>query len=256
MNPEAMLESICYRELTKYAASARLETEGESNSKYSLLGKGRIEALKVLKKRIQDAADKEGLGVDVVFLGLQGVHPPVEVAKDYQKVTGAIQEKQKLILDAEAEKISTLSTSTGSVQNAERLRDIIIEIANNEQSNDPNLDKIRELRGKLDDALMQTSGTTYATFSEAQIYAFQQITSSEADAKRFAGQFKAYRAAPGIYLLEQQISALEKSLQNIRKYVIMANEENKQITVIDLKDTFDASGMFNVKEYLKEQSGQ
>ncbi|MBN2589373.1 MAG: hypothetical protein JXA96_05900 [Sedimentisphaerales bacterium] len=255
-NPEQMLESICYRELTKYAASAKLETEEGLSEKESLLGKGRIEATNVLTQRIQDAADKEGLGVEIVFLGLQGVHPPVEVAADYQKVTGAIQEKQKLILDAEAEKISKLSTSTGSVQNAEKLRDIINEIAKNEQSNEPDTVIINELREKLDEAFQQTRGETYIKISNAKINAYQKTTSSEADAKRFAGQLKAYRAAPRIYMLEQQISTLEQSLQNIRKYVIMANEDGKQITVIDLQDKLDASGMFEVQEFLKDKSGQ
>ena len=57
-------------------------------------------------------------------------------------------------------------------------------------------------------------------------------------------------------MIEQKISTLGKSLQNTRKYVIMANEQGKQVTIIDLQDKLDASGMFNVEEFLKEQSGQ
>ncbi len=253
-NPEAMLESICYRELTKYAASARLETEDESNPKQSLLGKGRIEAETVLKQRIQKAADNEKLGVEIIFLGLQGVHPPVEVAKDYQNVTGAIQEKQKLILNAETEKIGRLTESAGSVEKAEQLIALINEIAKIERSENHDSQDLDSLRDKLDNAFEQASGITFKTLSEAQTYAFNKIILSEAEARRFAGQLKAYRAAPGIYMLEQQISTLEKSLKSIRKFVIMADEDSKQITVIDLQNKLDASGLMEVQNLIKEKS--
>ncbi len=252
-NPEEMLRSICYRELTKYAASAKLETEGVSNLKQSILGKGRVEAEAVLKQRIQKAADNEKLGVEIVFLGLQGVHPPVEVAKDYQKVTGAIQEKQKLVLNAEANKISTLTTTAGSVDKAKFLKDLINEIASNERSEDPNLAKIEDLKKQLNE---QASGEVFKILSEAQTYAFNKVILSEAEAKRFAGQLKAYRAAPGIYMLEQQMSTLEKSLKGVRKFVIMADKDNKQVTVIDLQNKLDASGLMDVKDLIKEKGGQ
>ena len=37
-----------------------------------------------------------------MFVGLQGIHPPVKVAPDYEAVIGAYQEKQSNILSAQA----------------------------------------------------------------------------------------------------------------------------------------------------------
>jgi len=51
--PEKLLESICYRELTRFAASAKIEVEQESETEQSLLGTGRAEAAKTLTERIQ-----------------------------------------------------------------------------------------------------------------------------------------------------------------------------------------------------------
>ncbi|UCC96864.1 MAG: hypothetical protein JSW66_13580, partial [Phycisphaerales bacterium] len=100
--PEQLLESICYRELTRFAASAKIEADDEAGMAQSLLGAGRTEATETLTTRIQKAADQAGLGVEIVFVGLQGIHPPVEVAADYQKVIGALQKKQATILQAQA----------------------------------------------------------------------------------------------------------------------------------------------------------
>ncbi|MBN1975009.1 MAG: hypothetical protein JW787_15315 [Sedimentisphaerales bacterium] len=254
IEPEKLLESICYRELTKYAVSAKLETDKDSDSDQSLLGKGRTEASKILIEKIQNAADQEGLGVEIVFLGLQGVHPPVEVAADYQKVTGAIQEQQKLILDAQASSIRTLSASAGSVEKAHELYELEKKIKESERQKDPN--SAAENQRLLDEAFVQASGSTYKTLTEAKTYAFKKEIDAEATGKRFAGQLHAYRAAPEIYLYEQRIKALEDTLKDIRKYVIVSDKKDKRITLIDLQDKLDASGMMHVPELIRESGGQ
>lgn len=93
--PEKLLESICYHELTRFAASAKIEVNDESSINQSLLGAGRSEAKGILTSRIQAAADEASLGVEIVFLGLAGIHPPPEVARDYQKVIGAVQRNRR-----------------------------------------------------------------------------------------------------------------------------------------------------------------
>ena len=122
---EEMLKSICYRELTKFAASAKIEVDDEDQDRpgvrQSLLGAGRAGAKRILTLRIQQAADNAELGVEIMFLGLQGIHPPPKVAAAYQKVVGAIQKKQALILGAQGQRNKTLSTLVGSVQDANDL---------------------------------------------------------------------------------------------------------------------------------------
>ena len=74
--PVKLLESICYRELTKFAASAKIETDDQQDNKDNLLGTGRAKAGMILNERIQKAVNEQGLGIEVVFVGLQGIHPP------------------------------------------------------------------------------------------------------------------------------------------------------------------------------------
>ncbi|MHC4524845.1 MAG: SPFH domain-containing protein, partial [Planctomycetota bacterium] len=91
-----LLESICYRELTRYAASAKIEMDDsralhELGSQKSLLGAGRREAVSELQRRIQNELDQADLGIEIVHLGLQGVHPPAQVAKAYEEVVASVQ---------------------------------------------------------------------------------------------------------------------------------------------------------------------
>jgi regulator of protease activity HflC (stomatin/prohibitin superfamily) len=89
--PRRTLEALSYRELTRYAA----------NSDYlELLGHKQREAVEHLKAAIQRAADDEAhgrLGVKIVDVALQGLHPPVEVAGAFEEVVGAMEEREAKI---------------------------------------------------------------------------------------------------------------------------------------------------------------
>jgi membrane protease subunit HflK len=63
---------------------------------------GRLRAAAEFRERIQKQADQSQVGVEILFVGLQSVHPPVGVAAAYEEVIGAIQEGQTNILEAQA----------------------------------------------------------------------------------------------------------------------------------------------------------
>ena len=251
-DPEKLLESISYRELTKYAASAKIEVEQESEAEQSLIGMGRALAGQTLSKRIQAAADDAKLGVEIVFVGLQGVHPPVEVAADYQKVIGAFQIKQKVILDAQAERSKTLGTLVGSIRRAEELYDLALKYQQAEESGSSA--EIDSLGKQLDKAFEEARGDIFKMLREAQSYAFTKETLAEATSLQFAGQRKAFDAAPKIYVHEQKLAVLEEALDKIRKYVVVTDQNDTQVTVVDLQDklTPDLYNMGVIEESNKQ----
>jgi regulator of protease activity HflC (stomatin/prohibitin superfamily) len=212
-DPEQLLEDICYRELTRYAASATIEVDGESAISRSLLGAGRARAKQTLTNNIQQAADNAGLGVEIVFLGLQGIHPPPDVAADYQKVVGAVQEKQAAILQAEAQRNQILSSLAGSAEDAERLSELVGQYRQATGLNDQK--SIEKLGEQLDAAFAEAGGDIFATLSEAKSYAFERAKLAEAGAERFSGQLKAYRAAPFFYKGQHRLVALEQALKRL-----------------------------------------
>jgi regulator of protease activity HflC (stomatin/prohibitin superfamily) len=237
--PKKLLESICYRELAKFTASAKIEVDDEADMEHSLLGAGRAEAKSILTSRIQAAANEAGLGVEIVFLGLQGVHPPPEVAADYQKVVGAVQKKQALILRAHAERNKTLSSLAGSVSYADELYDLAAEYQKAKDRADA--DKIREVADDLDEAFAKAKGDIFSTLRQSQSYAFEKATLARATGRRFASQLKAYRAAPEFYLREQRLAVFEEALENIRKYIVVADTNDMQVFIIDVQEKLTPS---------------
>lgn len=111
------LQNIATREVARFLVSVDM-TE--------LMSVKRLESAQVLAERIQTAAAARNLGVKILHVGLQDLHPPVKVAPEYQKVVAANQQKQARIVAAEGEAIVTnaLASAQASVitNNAEAAR--------------------------------------------------------------------------------------------------------------------------------------
>lgn len=242
-NPGELLESICYRELARFAASAQVEVDetkaGSGGSDESLLGAGRTKAKEVLMERIQAAADGERLGVEIVFVGLQGIHPPPEVAPDYQAVIGAVQRQQALVLGAEAELNVSLSRLVGSVAKAYKLAELAAEYQKT-QTGGP-ADDAQRLGEQFDAAFREAKGDVFQVLSEAHSYAYRKAVLAKATGERFAGQLQAYRAAPEIYQCEQRLAVLEEALKDIRKFVVAADPNDREVVIVDLQEKLTPS---------------
>jgi len=250
--PEKRLEAICYRELTKFAANAMIEVDDEADLEHSLLGAGRSDAKKALTGEIQISADEAGLGVEIVFLGLQGIHPPPEVAADYQEVIGAVQKKQALIFEAQAERNKTLSALVGSVEAADELYGLAAKYEQAEDVNNP--EDVENLGKELETALEQAKGDIYRTLKESQSYAFEKETLAKAAGDRFSDQLTAYRAAKEIYKRMLRLTTLEETLKNIRKYVVAADPNDHQVIIIDVQEKLTPS-IYDIAG-LEESSGK
>lgn len=94
-NAEAavVLESVATREVVRYLLGVDLD---------EITTTGRSNAVTLLRERIQQSADRQQLGVQIVYIGLQDIHPPVKIAADFETAVGEQQRKQVRILEAQA----------------------------------------------------------------------------------------------------------------------------------------------------------
>ena len=98
--PQDLLQSLADRAVAHYLAGVDLN---------EVLAHGRMVAADTLQQQIQDAANERSLGVKILFVGLQDIHPPTasEVAATYEKVIGAEESRQSSNLLAQAQAIQT-----------------------------------------------------------------------------------------------------------------------------------------------------
>ena len=97
-NPTNILSDLATRAVVKYLAGADMA---------DVLAHGRLNAAAELQRRIQAAADTRDLGVKILFVGLQDIHPPTAVAADYENYIGSFQKMIAATNNAVADAIRT-----------------------------------------------------------------------------------------------------------------------------------------------------
>jgi regulator of protease activity HflC (stomatin/prohibitin superfamily) len=96
-DPEATLRLLFEREVTAYTAGANF---------WDLLAGEPEHAKERIFRRLREETARLGLGVELVALNIQNVHPPVgEVGKAYQAVLGAREQREALLYGGEVEAI-------------------------------------------------------------------------------------------------------------------------------------------------------
>ncbi len=106
------LERLAMREVNLYLVGVDF---------FEFMSSGAEAAAKALHANIQKAADDAKLGVNILFVGLQGVHPPVKVGKDFNAVSAAAQEKEATIERARAYAITNAIFARAEATNRIRL---------------------------------------------------------------------------------------------------------------------------------------
>ena len=104
------LSSLAYRQLLAV-------TEGRDS--FRVMTVERQEISRALKQSLQEEVDRMRLGLEVVFVGLKDIHPPVAVAPAFQDVVSAEEEKLAYLHKADAYHFQTLAQAG---QQANRLR--------------------------------------------------------------------------------------------------------------------------------------
>ena len=241
IDPDQRLEAICNSEFAKYAASSQIEADSDGGLENSLIGAGRSKAAEYLRSIIQVKADQAQLGLEIVFVGMQAVHPPSEVSEAYQGVIGAVQQRQRDILYAEADSNYMLTELCGSVDKANELYGILQRLRVAEESE--NREQIDTISSELRTAMENSQGTVFKTLAEAESYRFERATLAKAAGERFAGQVKAYRANPNIYKKAQRLDMMKDALQGVRKYVIVADDQDSEVFIVNLEEKYQSGLM-------------
>ncbi|MFN0066522.1 MAG: protease modulator HflK [Limisphaerales bacterium] len=103
-----LLEKIAMREVVRHLLGADF---------FEVMSTGRNRVAGELRDRIQAEADRQQLGAAILFVGLQDIHPPVKVAKDFNAVVAAYQEKEAAIQRARAYAITNVALTRAEATN-------------------------------------------------------------------------------------------------------------------------------------------
>lgn len=111
VNSSNLLERLAYREVVRYLVGVDL---------FDILSKGKEKAAADLQAAIQKAADEQKMGVRIVLVGLEDIHPPQKVAAAFENVVGSRQESEASIRQAEGYALRTVELARGEADRLKR----------------------------------------------------------------------------------------------------------------------------------------
>ena len=172
-NSDQSLQELANREVVRYLVNVDME---------QIMSSGRLAAAEEIRQRVQARANESNLGANIVFVGLQDIHPPLgnkrtPVAAAFEQVVSALHQKQTNILYA-------LAYAAEKIPSA------------------------------------QAEATT--VLAQARNAAVTRVALAEGEAARFTNQMVAYAASPSVYLQRTHLETLARSLEPVRKYVLTA----------------------------------
>ncbi|GMU24198.1 MAG: hypothetical protein AMXMBFR13_42740 [Phycisphaerae bacterium] len=239
--PQEMLAALANREIMRQCASADV---------MGIMGGQRGEIEANLRESIQAAANAAKLGVNIVFLGLQGVHPPEPTAEAFQEVVGAEQKRTASVNSAWADYNKKLSKAAGEVRRAEELA-VAIERMNrldadenaNPEVRDQARRRVKELFfGAADRNLAPIGGEAAGKIAQAQAQRWKVANDAHAESLAFVQAMANMRAAPEVYQMRRYLDTLVEGMGNIRKFVLAASGNYEMPTFqLNLQEPMNAS---------------
>ncbi|MFK7884235.1 MAG: SPFH domain-containing protein [Phycisphaerales bacterium] len=233
---ERMLTAIGRRVVTQYLSELRM---GE------VLSSGRTAMPVELKSRLEEAYGKlnggNGAGIEIQFVGVNGVHPPVRVAPNFERTVIARQNREATIETALKEKTNELTKIAGSVDLAEEIADRLTELS-----------KVRgfgtveetELEIEVQRLLEEAGGEAGEMILAAGWQRWNRHMSERGRSALLRGQNIAYEAAPELFRTKRYFEALSEVMKNARVYLTPDDIESLHIRV-ELQDNEVGANVFD-----------
>ncbi len=182
----------------------------------------------------------QGPGIEILFVGANGAHPPLKVAPNFERVVQARQNRESSIEDAEKAKITTLTDVAGSVDLAERIAAKLDEL---EAVRGRDETAETELELEVQNLLQQAGGNAGEMLLVASSQRWERHMSERGRAAMLRGQSLAYEAAPELFRSKMYFRALSEAMRNARVYLTPSDLETLHIRM-ELQDK-GVSDVFN-----------
>ena len=228
-----------------------------------MLGADRTRISDELRVLVQKAFDRLnqtpdgkvlGAGVEVIYVGVAGVHPPKPAAKAFETPVQADQRRFANLLKAEADKVQTLTQVVGDYNLAGRIADEIdnlnalLERKRREGDKSTITDaNVAEQEVKIGQLIGQAGGKSASTLAKASAERWQKHMSARGRALRYDGQVAMYEAAPMVFLSRQYFDAMTKLTEGSRMYIVGGGQGSVR-WLIDGTDKEVGTDIFRPKE--------
>lgn len=222
---DAYLKALARREVVRYMGTL---DEDE------LLSSKRVETSEKLRTLVSKALADASTGVEAVFCGIEGVHPPKDTAGSYEKVV-----QTQLFAHAEVERAmleasNSLIGAAGSQQAATSIAAELDALDRLRQAKAP-ADQIAAQESKLEAMVRAAGGAVGSSLATARAERWTKHMSQRGAAEAYAGRLAAFQANPTLYFASSYFETLNAIMKDSRVYLIDDSYRDTRAT-LDLKE--------------------
>ncbi len=222
---DKFLRAIARREVVRY-----LGTLDEDE----LLSTRRVETTDQLRTMVSKALAAAHTGVEAVFCGIEGVHPPKDTASAYENVVQrqlfANAEIQRAMLDAS----NVLINAAGSQQAASEIAAELDTLYRLQQAGAP-AEQVRAQEAKVEGMVHAAGGAVGSSLATARAERWSKHMSQRGAAESYAGRLAAFQANPSLYFATSYFDTLASVIKDSRLYIVDDSYPSSRIN-LDLKD--------------------
>jgi regulator of protease activity HflC (stomatin/prohibitin superfamily) len=211
---EETLRAIGQRETISLLATMRID---------DVLGNGRELIASRLKKRLSEEFARLngglGAGVTVVYVGVEGVHPPRDTAAAFEDVVKAEHMKAGQVQSALKDADTKVIEVAGDSLTAANIVTAIDELNALTASKAPEA-KVRAKQEEVEKLVIAAGGTAASAIQTARADRWTRHMTARAQSDAFIGQIAGYRAAPDVYVTKIYFDTLREALKDSRVYIV------------------------------------
>lgn len=238
---EVMLMQIGRRIVTQYLGELSI---GE------ILATHRTEMPIELKSRLElafgELNEGQGTGIEILFVGINGVHPPTKVAPSFERVIIARQNRESLVEDAMKSQITTLTEIAGSVELAGDINQKLIALDGLRREDGRDSSQYIEAELEVQRLLERAGGEAGELILSAGANRWVRHMSERGRASLLQGQQTAYLAAPSLYRSDMYFKALLDTMKNSRVYLAPSDLDSLKIR-LELQDKQVGTDVFDAE---------
>jgi len=243
---ERILRQIGQRVVTQYL--------GE-NSISQILSTHRTQMPMELQARIELAFGElnrgEGPGIEILFVGVNGVHPPTKVAPSFERVISARQNRESLVEEAKKFEISTLTDIAGSVELAGEINEKLLALEGLRRQDGESSEYIAA-EFEVQKLIERAGGEAGELILHAGANRWVRHMSERGQASLLQGQQEAYLASPALYRSNMYFSALLRAMESSRVYLTPADLESLKVR-LELQDQQVGTDVFDAEAGAESQ---
>lgn len=203
-----------------------------------------------LRARLDEAYaqfnDGRGAGIDILFVGVNGVHPPLKAAPSFERVISARQNRESLIEEARRAQISELADIAGSVELAEEISAKLVALDEIRRTDGPEAEAYIEAELEVQRLLERAGGEAGERILQASASRWDRHMSERGRASLLQGQQEAYLASPELYRSNMYFEALRVAMRESRVYLTPGDLETLKIR-LELQDKKAGTTVFDAE---------